>query len=59
MIPAAFGYHRATSVDDALAAIAAAGGGAKVLAGGQSLLPLMKLRLAMLSRSRRGSEARA
>ena len=46
MIPAAFGYHRATSVDDALEAIAAAGGGAKVIAGGQSLLPLMKLRLA-------------
>ena len=46
MIPAAFGYHRASSVDDALAAISAAGGGAKVIAGGQSLLPLMKLRLA-------------
>jgi len=46
MIPAAFGYHRASSVDDALAAIAAAGSGAKVLAGGQSLLPLLKMRLA-------------
>lgn len=46
MIPAAFGYHRASSVDDALSAISAAGGGAKVIAGGQSLLPLMKLRLA-------------
>jgi carbon-monoxide dehydrogenase medium subunit len=46
MIPSAFGYHRATSVDDALSAISAAGGGAKVIAGGQSLLPLMKLRLA-------------
>jgi aerobic carbon-monoxide dehydrogenase medium subunit len=46
MIPAAFGYHRASSVDDALSAIAAAGSGAKVLAGGQSLLPLLKLRLA-------------
>ena len=46
MIPAAFSYHRATSVDDALAAISAAGGGAKVIAGGQSLLPLLKLRLA-------------
>lgn len=46
MIPSAFGYHRASSVDDALSAISAAGGGAKVIAGGQSLLPLMKLRLA-------------
>ncbi len=46
MIPAAFGYHRASSLDDALSAIAAAGGGAKGLAGGQSLLPLLKLRLA-------------
>ena len=44
MIPAAFEYRRATSLDDALKAIA--GGDAKVLAGGQSLLPLMKLRLA-------------
>lgn len=44
MIPAAFSYRRATSIDDALAAIA--GGEAKVLAGGMSLLPLMKLRLA-------------
>ena len=46
MIPSAFAYHRASSVDDALAAISAAGGGAKIIAGGQSLLPLMKLRLA-------------
>jgi carbon-monoxide dehydrogenase medium subunit len=44
MIPAAFEYRRATSLDDALKAIA--GGDAKVLAGGMSLLPLMKLRLA-------------
>jgi carbon-monoxide dehydrogenase medium subunit len=44
VIPAAFDYRRASSVDDALAAIA--GGDAKVLAGGMSLLPLMKLRLA-------------
>jgi carbon-monoxide dehydrogenase medium subunit len=45
MIPAQFGYTRAASVDDALKALAA-GGGTKVIAGGQSLLPLMKLRLA-------------
>jgi aerobic carbon-monoxide dehydrogenase medium subunit len=45
MIPAAFGYTRAGSVGEALAAIAA-DENAKVIAGGQSLLPLMKLRLA-------------
>ena len=46
MIPAQFDYVRATSLDDALARLAAADGAAKVIAGGQSLLPLMKLRLA-------------
>jgi len=46
MIPAAFEYERATSIDDALALLAEHGPDAKVLAGGQSLLPLMKLRLA-------------
>lgn len=45
MIPAAFDYVRATSLDDALARLAATDG-AKVIAGGQSILPLMKLRLA-------------
>ena len=44
MIPAGFEYRRAASLDDALKAIAS--GEAKVLAGGMSLLPLMKLRLA-------------
>jgi aerobic carbon-monoxide dehydrogenase medium subunit len=44
MIPAAFDYRRASSLDDALGSLA--GGDAKVLAGGMSLLPLMKLRLA-------------
>lgn len=44
MIPAAFEYRRAASLDDALQALA--GGEAKILAGGMSLLPLMKLRLA-------------
>ena len=46
MIPAAFEYVRATSLDDALARLADGGGSAKAIAGGQSLLPLMKLRLA-------------
>jgi len=45
MIPAAFGYTRVSSIEEALAAIAA-DDDAKVIAGGQSLLPLMKLRLA-------------
>jgi aerobic carbon-monoxide dehydrogenase medium subunit len=44
MIPAAFDYRRASSLDDALAALGS--GDAKVLAGGMSILPLMKLRLA-------------
>lgn len=46
MIPAAFDYVRATSVEDALARLTAADGTAKVIAGGHSILPLMKLRLA-------------
>ena len=45
MIPAAFRYERATSLDDALARLAAAGAGGKLIAGGHSLVPLMKLRL--------------
>ena len=46
MIPAAFSYERPSTVADALQILSDAGGGAKVLAGGQSLLPLLKLRLA-------------
>jgi aerobic carbon-monoxide dehydrogenase medium subunit len=49
VIPASFDYQRATSVDEALAALAEHGDDAKLLAGGHSLLPLMKLRLAMPS----------
>jgi carbon-monoxide dehydrogenase medium subunit len=45
VIPTAFEYQRATSLDDALKKMASAGGGAKLLAGGHSLIPLMKLRL--------------
>jgi carbon-monoxide dehydrogenase medium subunit len=45
MIPAAFEYARATSLDDALARLAAARGQGKLIAGGHSLVPLMKLRL--------------
>jgi len=45
VIPAAFEYQRPASVDDAIRALSGAGG-AKVIAGGQSLLPLLKLRMA-------------
>ena len=45
MIPTSFDYARATSLDDALAKLGASGGSAKLLAGGHSLIPLMKLRL--------------
>ncbi len=46
MIPASFTYKRARSADEALELIAGGGDEARYLAGGQSLLPLMKLRLA-------------
>jgi carbon-monoxide dehydrogenase medium subunit len=46
MIPAKFEYRRAGSVDEALALVGRDPDGAKFLAGGHSLLPLMKLRLA-------------
>jgi carbon-monoxide dehydrogenase medium subunit len=46
MIPAAFEYLRPRSLQEAVALLAAKGEGAKVLAGGHSLLPLMKFRLA-------------
>jgi carbon-monoxide dehydrogenase medium subunit len=46
VIPAAFDYQRATSVDDALAKLAASNGTGKFIAGGHSLLPTMKMRLA-------------
>lgn len=45
MIPAAFDYVAPTSVAEALAALAEAGDDAKVLAGGQSLLPILRMRL--------------
>jgi aerobic carbon-monoxide dehydrogenase medium subunit len=45
-VPAAFDYHPATSVDEAIALLQQYGDEAKLLAGGHSLLPTMKLRLA-------------
>ncbi len=46
MIPAAFEYHAPTSIGEATQLLARLGDDAKVLSGGQSLIPLMKLRLA-------------
>ena len=46
MIPAAFDYIRAGSADDALAHLQRLGADARVLAGGQSLIPAMRFRLA-------------
>ncbi|HXM58013.1 MAG TPA: xanthine dehydrogenase family protein subunit M [Candidatus Dormibacteraeota bacterium] len=46
MIPAAFEYARAGSVEEAVALLGRNGDEAKLLAGGHSLLPLMKLRVA-------------
>jgi carbon-monoxide dehydrogenase medium subunit len=46
MFPATFEYHRAQNVKDALALLKRFGQDAKLLSGGHSLLPMMKLRLA-------------
>jgi carbon-monoxide dehydrogenase medium subunit len=46
MIPAKFDYVRPGSLDEAVSALAEGGDDAKVIAGGQSLLPLLRLRLA-------------
>jgi carbon-monoxide dehydrogenase medium subunit len=46
MYPRAFTYHRASSLKDAATLLSQLGEGAKLLAGGQSLIPLMKLRFA-------------
>ena len=44
--PAAFEYERATSVEGAIASLQRLGSEARIIAGGHSLLPMMKLRLA-------------
>lgn len=44
MYPAPFHYHRATTVDQAVSMLSEIGEGARVLSGGQSLLPILKLR---------------
>ncbi|HET8718634.1 MAG TPA: xanthine dehydrogenase family protein subunit M [Nocardioidaceae bacterium] len=45
MIPAQFDYVAPASLDEALAALAEAGDDAKIIAGGQSLLPVLRMRL--------------
>lgn len=50
MIPAAFGYARPSSLAEALALLSGASEGTKVINGGQSLLPLLKLRVAQVDR---------
>jgi carbon-monoxide dehydrogenase medium subunit len=47
VIPAAFEYHRPTSVAEAVGLLSALGDEARPLAGGHSLIPMMKLRLAL------------
>ena len=46
MIPGSFSYHRPTSVQEAVALLAELGDDGRALAGGHSLIPMMKLRLA-------------
>ena len=45
MLPAPFEYHRPTTLGEALALLEEHGEEAKILAGGQSLIPMMKLRI--------------
>ncbi len=46
MIPAAFGYARPKSLDDAIKLLAKGDGSTKIIAGGQSLVPMLAFRLA-------------
>jgi len=46
MYPSRFAYEAPTSIDEAIALLDAGGGEAKVLSGGQSLIPMLKLRFA-------------
>jgi carbon-monoxide dehydrogenase medium subunit len=47
VIPGSFAYHRPTSVNEAVSLLAQWGDDGRALAGGHSLIPMMKLRLAM------------
>ena len=46
MIPGPFEYHKPSTLDEAVALLASLGDDAKILSGGQSLIPMMKVRLA-------------
>src|SRR5258707_463707 len=46
MIPGSFDYHRPKKISEAIALLASHAGEARVVAGGHSLVPMMKLRLA-------------
>ena len=46
MIPPSFEYHRPSSVEEAVGLLSSLGSEVKILAGGHSLLPMMKLRFA-------------
>src|ERR1700755_1954391 len=46
MIPASFDYHAPKTLDEAIALLGQLGDSAKILAGGQSLIPAMRFRLA-------------
>ena len=47
MIPGSFEYHRPDSIDAAISLLASLGDEARVVAGGHSLIPMMKLRMAV------------
>ncbi|MFD2205362.1 FAD binding domain-containing protein [Kiloniella antarctica] len=47
MIPGSFDYHRPASIDDAIGLMASLGDDAMIVAGGHSLIPMMKLRMAL------------
>ena len=60
MIPGSFAYHRPSSVNEAVGLLAQLGEDARAVAGGHSLIPMMKLRLAepeRTGRSRRDGRA--
>ena len=46
MIPGSFAYHRPSSVKEAVSLLGSLGDDARAIAGGHSLIPMMKLRLA-------------
>jgi aerobic carbon-monoxide dehydrogenase medium subunit len=55
MIPGSFAYHRPKSLEDAVHLLADLGEEARALAGGHSLIPMMKLRRLSISSTSRAS----